>query len=78
MKKLNLTKEQFNKSRYFKTKYGSLKYVSESGKYFKTTKGNVLMFNEETERELKARVNKECREVIDRLATKAAMSVLKM
>lgn len=46
MKKLNITKEQFNKSRYFKTKYGTLKYVSESGKYFRTSKGHVLKFNE--------------------------------
>ena len=46
MKKLNITKEQFNKSRYFKTKYGTLEYVSESGKIFKTNKGKVLMFKE--------------------------------
>jgi len=46
MKKLNITKEQFNKSRYFKDKYGELEYVSESGKIFKTNKGKVLMFKE--------------------------------
>ena len=46
MKKLNITKEQFNRSRYFKNKYGKLEYVSESGKLFKTNKGNVLMFKE--------------------------------
>ena len=46
MKKLNITKEQFNKSRYFKNKYGTLEYVSESGKIFKTDKGKVLMFKE--------------------------------
>ena len=46
MKKLNLTKEQFNKSRYLKNKYGSLKYVSESGKLFKTNKGHILLFKE--------------------------------
>ena len=46
MKKLNITKEQFEKSRYFKNKYGTLEYVSESGKAFKTSKGKVLMFNE--------------------------------
>ena len=46
MKKLNITKEQFNKSRYFKNKYGTLEYVSESGKVFKTNKGKVLMFKE--------------------------------
>ena len=28
MKKLNITKEQFNKSRYFKNKYGKLEYVT--------------------------------------------------
>lgn len=46
MKKLNITKEQFNRSRYFKNKYGKLEYVSESGKLFKTSKGKVLKFNE--------------------------------
>ena len=46
MKKLNITKEQFNKSRYFRNKYGKLEYVSESGKLFKTDKGKVLMFEE--------------------------------
>ena len=46
MKKLNITKEQFNRSNYFQTKYGKLKYVSESGKLFKTNKGKVLKFNE--------------------------------
>ena len=46
MKKLNITKEQFEKSRYFKNKYGTLEYVSESGKVFKTNKGKVLMFKE--------------------------------
>ena len=49
MKKLKLTKEQFNKSRYFKTKYGKLKYVSENGKYYRTTKGKVIQFNEFTQ-----------------------------
>ena len=46
MKKLNITKEQFNRSNYFQRKYGKLKYVSESGRYFKTSKGKVLKFNE--------------------------------
>ena len=46
MKKLNITKEQFNRSNYFQRKYGKLEYVSESGKLFKTSKGNVLRFNE--------------------------------
>jgi hypothetical protein len=46
MKKLNITKEQFNRSRYFQRKYGKLEYVSESGKLFKTNKGKVLRFNE--------------------------------
>ena len=49
MKRLNITKEQFEKSRYFKDKYGTLKYVSESGKLFKTSKGQVLKFNESDE-----------------------------
>lgn len=46
LKKLNITKERFEKSRYFTNKYGKLEYVSESGKLFKTSKGKVLKFNE--------------------------------
>ena len=46
MKKLNITKEQFNRSRYFQKKYGTLEYVSESGKVYKTSKGNLIRFNE--------------------------------
>lgn len=46
MKKLNITKEHFEKSNYFNKKYGKLEYVSESGKLFKTDKGKVLMFKE--------------------------------
>ena len=52
MKKLNITKNQFSESRYFTTKYGKLKYVSESGNVYKTDKGNVLRFNEEMKREV--------------------------
>ena len=46
MKKLNITKEAFEKSKYFNNKYGKLEYVSESGKVFKTNKGKILMFKE--------------------------------
>ena len=46
MKKLNITKKQFSESKYFTTKYGKLKYVSESGNVYKTDKGNVLKFKE--------------------------------
>ena len=46
MKKLNITKERFEKSKYFQKKYGKLEYVSESGKLFKTNKGNILKFKE--------------------------------
>lgn len=49
MKKLNITKERFEKSNYFKRKYGKLKYVSESGKQFKTSKGIVLEFTDSSE-----------------------------
>lgn len=49
MKKLNITRERFEKSRYFTKKYGKLAYVSESGKLFKTNKGKVLMFKEYTD-----------------------------
>ena len=50
MKKLNITKEAFEKSRYFTKKYGKLEYVSESGKLFKTDKGKVLKFKESTKK----------------------------
>jgi len=53
MKKLNVTKERFEKSRYFTNKYGKLEYVSESGKLFKTDKGNVLKFKESTKKQPK-------------------------
>ncbi len=49
MKKLNVTKEMFEKSRYFQKKYGKLEYVSESGKPFKTSKGIVLEFTDGSE-----------------------------
>jgi hypothetical protein len=42
MKKLNITKKQYEESKYFNKKYGALKFVSESGKLFKTDKGVVL------------------------------------
>ena len=48
MKKLSITKEQFEKSKYFTRKYGKLAFVSESGKLFKTNKGNVLKFTKES------------------------------
>jgi hypothetical protein len=47
MKKLNITKERFNKSRYFQKKYGALKFMSESGNLYKTEKGMVLKFLKE-------------------------------
>ena len=50
MKKLNITKEAFNKSKYFTSKYGKLEYVSESGKIFKTSKGHFLKFKEAKEK----------------------------
>ena len=50
MKKLNITKEHFEKSDYFNKKYGKLEYVSESGKMFKTDKGKVLKFKEAVHR----------------------------
>ena len=50
MKKLNITKEAFEKSKYFKHKYGKLEYVSESGKVFKTNKGKILKFKESTKK----------------------------
>ena len=50
MKKLNITKKQFGESKYFTNKYGTLKYVSESGKIFKTSKGHLLKFKEAKEK----------------------------
>ena len=44
MKKLKVTKERFEKSRYFQKKYGQLKYVSESGNIYKTANGTVVRF----------------------------------
>ena len=52
MKKLNITKKQFSESNYFQKKYGTLKYVSESGNVYKTDKGNVLRFDEGLKREV--------------------------
>ena len=46
MKKLNITKERFEKSNYFNRKYGNLEYVSESGNLYKTNKGIVLEFTD--------------------------------
>lgn len=48
MKKLNITKDKFTESKYFQTKYGKLEYVSESGKLYKTSKGHVLKFVNES------------------------------
>ena len=50
MKKLNITKERFEKSRYFTKKYGKLEYVSESGNMYKTNKGKLLKFKESTKK----------------------------
>jgi hypothetical protein len=44
MKKLKVTKERFEKSRYFQKKYGRLEYVSESGKTYKTANGTIVRF----------------------------------
>ena len=47
MKKLNVTRKHFNESKYFQEKYGKLAFVSESGKLFKTDKGQILKFAKE-------------------------------
>ena len=46
MKILTITKKQYNESKYFQTKYGRLTHVSESGKIYKTSKGNLIKFME--------------------------------
>lgn len=57
MKKLNITKEAFEKSKYFTEKYGKLEYVSESGKLFKTEKGKIIKFKESAKKESPKKVN---------------------
>lgn len=42
MKKLNITRKQYNESKYFQKKYGTLEYVSESGNVYKTSKGETI------------------------------------
>ena len=69
MKKLNITKERFEKSRYFQNKYGTLEYVSESGKLFKTDKGKILQFKESLD-EIRAR-SRTARERINNDITKS-------
>ena len=50
MKKLNITKERYDKSRYFQRKYGKLMYVNESGDVYKTSKGKIVkLFKEARE-----------------------------
>jgi len=53
MKKLNITKKQYDESKYFNKKYGALKFVSESGKLYKTDKGVVLALESEEDEEPK-------------------------
>lgn len=47
MKKLNVTRENYEKSTYFQNKYGKLKMMNESGTLFKTDKGRILQFVKE-------------------------------
>lgn len=42
MKKLIITKERYQKSKYLQEKYGKLKFISESGNVYKTDKNTVL------------------------------------
>jgi len=51
MKKLNITKKQYDESKYFTKKYGAIKFVSESGKHYKTDKGVVLALESEMKKE---------------------------
>ena len=63
MKKLPITKAAFDKSRYFKNKYGKLEYVSESGRLFKTNKGKILKFKESMENGDKLKVEMLCKDL---------------
>ena len=47
MKKLGITKEQFEESAELKNQYGNLAYVNESGSIYKTDKGKILKFVKE-------------------------------
>lgn len=47
MKKLGITKEQFEESAELKSQYGNLAYVNESGSLYKTDKGRILKFVKE-------------------------------
>lgn len=47
MKKLGITKEQFEESVELKKQYGNLAYVNESGSLYKTDKGKILKFVKE-------------------------------
>ena len=68
MKRLNITKERFEKSKYFKDKYGKLEYVSESGKMYKTDKGQVLKFKESGRKFVKeAKSSRDWLDKLDRL-----------
>ena len=51
MKKLNITKKQFTESEYLQRKYGRLAYVSESGRIYKTSKGQMIKFKESSDAE---------------------------
>ena len=73
MKKLNITKEAFEKSNYFKNKYGKLEYVSESGKVFKTDKGRILMFKESSERMSYEDLLKKFEEIQNKIGEDAAL-----
>ena len=44
IKKLKVTKERFEQSRYFQRKYGKLEFVSESGDVYKTSSGTTIKF----------------------------------
>ena len=73
MKKLNITKDAFEKSKYFKNKYGELEYVSESGKVFKTEKGKILKFKESSERMSYEDLLMKFEEIQDKIGEDAAL-----
>ena len=65
MKKLNITKEGFEKSKYLQNKYGKLEYVSESGNLYKTETGNILKFKENVNPRNSLKLKGEMEEPID-------------
>ena len=71
MKKLNITKEHYNKSRYFKNKYGRLTHVNESKNVYRTSKGKLIRFVSEAKIRKNIRLNTDEVMAIDSIVFKS-------